>query len=77
MFNACWCRCPRSAITNVRAEAETSGVSALPLGEVTDGIALALQVGGVVMAWRVEQLKEAAAVVTSRRRTQRESNLQP
>ena len=49
---------------DVRAEAETSGVSALPLGEVTDGIALALQVGGVVMAWRVEQLGGPAAGMT-------------
>ncbi|MBL9208384.1 MAG: hypothetical protein JNN01_25085 [Opitutaceae bacterium] len=39
------------------AAAAEMGVPALAVGEVTDGIALALQLGGLVMAWRVESLR--------------------
>ncbi|MFO1450782.1 MAG: AIR synthase-related protein [Opitutaceae bacterium] len=39
------------------AAAVEMGVPALAVGEVTDGIALALQLGGLVMAWRVESLR--------------------
>ncbi len=58
---------PAAGEEEIRAAAGKAEVCALPLGEVTEGIALALQVGGVVMAWRVEQLGGPAARMTVQR----------
>lgn len=41
----------------VLAKAAEAGVAAQVIGEVTDGIALAVQIGGLAIAWRVDNLR--------------------
>jgi len=44
---------------HVLAKAAEAGVAAQVIGEVTDGIAFAVQIGGLAIAWRVHNLRTA------------------